>query len=538
MAPKRDIGWEHAEPVGGDKKIVQCRYCGKIIHGGITRLKQHIAHIAGQVGACPGSPPDVTLELKKHLNDGKSERATMKKRKAAALNAFYNRSLCGYMHATDDENDDESECDTLEDELLSLEKMQLMLAMEESRQTALIEELHHKSHVSRSRPVTVGCGRSLSTEANVINCNDDDDGQDIDQKGLSDMEVKQLKQALKESRYTAFLEEEQRNCSTSSSFSGKDGEKPGTDSTSCIFPAEEKSIKNHIVRRPLRLSTLCISTMWKWEKLAAELRKMQQISLQIKILRRELDHQRRKMHLAEQGNERLMGDLVHIQKELNHQIKDREKSQAELEHKTLRIEKEQLIAQIDVLKKTLAEKDDELQDMEALNQTLILKERSSNLELQDARKELTSVLSNLVDRTTIGVKRMGEVDQKPFQDVCAKKFSRSDWEVRSVESISLWQEKVSNPGWQPFKNTLKDGKWQEIIDEDDGELKRLRHDWGEDPYAAVVNALLELNEYNPSGRYVVQELWNFKEGRKASLQEVIQCMAQELKNTEAYKRRM
>ena len=79
---------------------------------------------------------------------------------------------------------------------------------------------------------------------------------------------------------------------------------------------------------------------------------------------------------------------------------------------------------------------------------------------------------------------------------------------------------------------------QEIIDEDDGELKRLRHDWGEDPYAAVVNALLELNEYNPSGRYVVQELWNFKEGRKASLQEVIQCMAQELKNTEAYKRRM
>ena len=55
---------------------------------------------------------------------------------------------------------------------------------------------------------------------------------------------------------------------------------------------------------------------------------------------------------------------------------------------------------------------------------------------------------------------MGEVDQKPFQDVCAKKFSRSDWEVRSVESISLWQEKVSNPGWQPFKNTLKDGKWQ------------------------------------------------------------------------------
>lgn len=474
-------------------------------------MKQHIAHIAGQVVACPRSPPDVTLELKKHLNDGKSERTTMKNRKAAALDSFYDRSLCGYMHGIDNKNDGVCECDTGEDELSSLETMQLELAMEESRQTALIEELHRKSHVSRYRPVTVGCDRSLSTEANVIN-SDDDDGQDVDQKGLSDMEVKQLKQALKESRYMAFLEEEQRKSCTSSSFSGKDSEKPGTDGTSCIIPAEEKSMK--------------------------KMRKMQQIRRQIKILRHEVGHQRRKMHLAEQGNERLMEDLVHIQKELTHQTeKDREKSQAELEHKTLLIDKEQLIAQIEILKKTLAEKDDELQEMTALNQTLILKERSSNIELQDARKESISVLLNLVDRTTIGVERMGEVHQKPFQDICAKKFSRADWEVRSVESISLWQEKVSNPSWQPFKNTLKDGKWQEIIDGDDAELKRLRHDWGEAAYAAVVNALLELNEYNPSGRYVVPELWNFREGRKASLQEVIQCMAQELRNIRACKRR-
>ena len=68
-----------------------------------------------------------------------------------------------------------------------------------------------------------------------------------------------------------------------------------------------------------------------------------------------------------------------------------------------------------------------------------------------------------------------------------------------------------------------------MIDEDDGELKRLRSDWGEGPYSAVVNALLELNEYNPSGRYVVPELWNFKDERKASLQEVIKCIIHEVK---------
>lgn len=78
---------------------------------------------------------------------------------------------------------------------------------------------------------------------------------------------------------------------------------------------------------------------------------------------------------------------------------------------------------------------------------------------------------------------------------------------------------------------------QEIIDEDDHELKELRNQWGDSAYNAVVNALLELNEYNPSGRYVVQELWNFKEGRKASLQEVIHCMTLELRKLKSRNRR-
>ena len=42
MASKHDIGWEHAEPVGSSRRTTKCKYCGKVIHGGITRLKQHI----------------------------------------------------------------------------------------------------------------------------------------------------------------------------------------------------------------------------------------------------------------------------------------------------------------------------------------------------------------------------------------------------------------------------------------------------------------------------------------------------------------
>lgn len=71
---------------------------------------------------------------------------------------------------------------------------------------------------------------------------------------------------------------------------------------------------------------------------------------------------------------------------------------------------------------------------------------------------------------------------------------------------------------------------QEIVYEEDEKLKELKHQWGEEIYKAVLTALIEINEYNPSGRYVVPELWNFKEGRKATLKEVISYAIKNLKS--------
>jgi hypothetical protein len=76
--------------------------------------------------------------------------------------------------------------------------------------------------------------------------------------------------------------------------------------------------------------------------------------------------------------------------------------------------------------------------------------------------------------------------------------------------------------------------FQQILDDKDEKLVGLKKQLGEEVYKAVTTALLEINEYNASGSYVVSELWNNKENRKASITEAIQHV---LKQWKAQKRR-
>lgn len=70
---------------------------------------------------------------------------------------------------------------------------------------------------------------------------------------------------------------------------------------------------------------------------------------------------------------------------------------------------------------------------------------------------------------------------------------------------------------------------QEVVDDEDEQLKKLKGEWGEEVHNAVKTALEEMNEYNASGRYTTPELWNFKEGRKATLKEVISFISDDIK---------
>ncbi|CAA0815844.1 Factor of DNA methylation 1 [Striga hermonthica] len=94
---------------------------------------------------------------------------------------------------------------------------------------------------------------------------------------------------------------------------------------------------------------------------------------------------------------------------------------------------------------------------------------------------------------------------------------------RLFKMCSIWQEKVENVEWRQIRVVKdKDEKHaKREIKEDDDELWELREEWGEKIYEVVTTALMEMEEYSPGGRYVVPELWNFKEKRMASLMEVI-----------------
>ncbi|XP_077239018.1 factor of DNA methylation 1-like [Tasmannia lanceolata] len=228
--------------------------------------------------------------------------------------------------------------------------------------------------------------------------------------------------------------------------------------------------------------------------------------------------------------EKALNKILHLEKQLD----AKQALELEIEQLTGRLQVMEHMGDDDLVKKKMLEMSKELEEkvgeMDDLEDLNIIKERLSNDELQEARKELISGLTDLLGgRTLIGIRRMGELDEKPFHAACRQRYQSEEAVVKGSELCSLWEDYLRQPEWHPYKIITIDGKCEEKINEDDERLKGLKNEWGDDVYKAVTAALLEMNEYNPSGRYVVPELWNFKAGRKATLKEVIQYILKKWK---------
>ncbi|KAI4356350.1 hypothetical protein L6164_000379 [Bauhinia variegata] len=232
----------------------------------------------------------------------------------------------------------------------------------------------------------------------------------------------------------------------------------------------------------------------------------------------------RVMHLAEEQKEqkeKLRKKVLDLQRKLDAKQKlelgiQRMKGAIEvMKH----MDEDETKKKIELIDLEMKEKEEELEAMEELSQALIIKERKSNDELQDARKELISGIAELsTSRAPIRIKRMGELDNRPFVTSSKRKFPDDD--TRAMMLCSEWEEYLRDPSWHPYKIvTDEKGNSKEVIAEDDEKLKELKNEYGDEAFDAVAKALMEMNEYNPSGRYTIQEIWNYNEGRKASLRE-------------------
>ncbi|URD88420.1 hypothetical protein MUK42_24599 [Musa troglodytarum] len=78
-----DIGWQYGTMIGNHRHHVQCNYCHRIMIGGITRFKKHLANKKGEIKGCEAAPKEVREVIRKHLASLKPRRPNKKRRKPA-----------------------------------------------------------------------------------------------------------------------------------------------------------------------------------------------------------------------------------------------------------------------------------------------------------------------------------------------------------------------------------------------------------------------------------------------------------------------
>ncbi|XP_023642483.1 protein INVOLVED IN DE NOVO 2 [Capsella rubella] len=161
--------------------------------------------------------------------------------------------------------------------------------------------------------------------------------------------------------------------------------------------------------------------------------------------------------------------------------------------------------------------------------TLAQKERATNDEYQDARKEMIQLWNaneELMKEEKIRVKRMGQLNPEPFLPAVMKKHkvTKSRAEIKAMQLCSVWEANIGDVHWNPFRVDESDGTPKRVVNTNDEKLRNLKSQYGEEVCNEVVRAKLEIEEHNASGSYVIVELWNYEENRKAKMEEAAEVI--------------
>ncbi|CAL5033896.1 unnamed protein product [Urochloa decumbens] len=174
---------------------------------------------------------------------------------------------------------------------------------------------------------------------------------------------------------------------------------------------------------------------------------------------------------------------------------------------------------------------------QVLSNRIIAEDCKKRRELFEIRKKLIQVFGDIDHcRQNIRIKMMGEINCKPFFDASLSEHPIDIAKDEAVKNCSAWQQKIKDPFWHPYKRITEDGPSEEVLNDEDETLKKLKA-CGEGIYEAVTEALKEMDEYNRSGRTTVPELWNYKEGRKATVLECIEYLGKRVKEQSCKKRK-
>jgi len=140
-----DVGWQYGIDVDKNSKRVQCKFCQKIISGGIYRFKHHLACTRKDVESCQQVPEDVKKIILNVLV--KNQEASEKKRKA-------------FQYIGKDEDNDEG------NEITSVDKGKRVASGSGSTQTTINQLLKKDLREEACRQIA----RFFYTNAIPFNC--------------------------------------------------------------------------------------------------------------------------------------------------------------------------------------------------------------------------------------------------------------------------------------------------------------------------------------------------------------------------------